>query len=103
MGSSPDIRGRAAGAPGPWLELFNEHYPALCAHAQRIVGCPADAEDVVQTVLCLLWRRHGRLCDVQAVRPFLLACVRNRARNFVRARAPARRLLVVSAELLDRA
>ena len=79
----------AASAPsreGWFEEIVREHTALAFTVALRVVGDPAIAEDVVQESLLSIWRQ-ARTYDRQrgSVRTWLLAVVRNRAIDRVRA------------------
>lgn len=59
--------------------LFHTEYAALCAFAERIVGSPQIAEDVVQSMFLKLWSGREQLPLVRSLRAYLFASTRNAA------------------------
>jgi RNA polymerase sigma-70 factor (ECF subfamily) len=55
--------------------------------ALRVVGSPAEAEDVVQESFLALWRQADRLDAEKGLRSYLLAIVHRRAIDRLRGRA----------------
>lgn len=70
-------------------QLFREHYDALCAYAERVLGSAADAEDVVQSVFVAL-SECGTGDDAHLMAlptaKYLYGAVRNRAVDVIRHR-----------------
>lgn len=68
-------------------ELYDRHGRAAYALAYRVVGDPETAEEVVQEVWLSVWRRAaGYQPERGSVRSWLLAGVRHRAIDVLRAR-----------------
>jgi RNA polymerase sigma-70 factor (sigma-E family) len=94
-GHSPDSRDSrddqtAAGGDRDQLaELFNSDYRALVRLA-RLLGDPADAEDVVQTAFARVYRR-GRLHDPDLAGAYLRTTVVNLVRSGWRRQLVVRR------------
>ncbi len=63
-----------------WL---SEQAPRLILFARQWVPCHADAEDVFHTAFVRFWRERERVRDRV---PFLFACVRTTALNWLRQR-----------------
>lgn len=73
------------GATAPTFDaLVRAHYGRLCNFAFRFVESRDVAEDVVQDVFTLLWRRREGF-DVRDPLPYLYQAVRNRAVSYRRA------------------
>ena len=71
-----------AGDGRAFAALFDLHRDRAFRHALRLVGSPADAEDVVAAAFFELWRRRERVRVVDdSVLPWLLVTVTNLARN----------------------
>lgn len=52
-----------AGDPGAFRQLFQEHSQAVLAHAVRVSGDRAGAEDVMAVVFLEAWRLREKLRD----------------------------------------
>lgn len=61
----------------------------MYAEALRILGDPAEAQDVVQDTYVRLWERRGALAEVDNHRAYAMAIVRNRCINL--SASPGRR------------
>lgn len=70
-----------------WRRLCCGYERLLRAQAYRVVRDAQDAEEVVQTVMLRLWLRRQRLPLIDNVEHYLLASVRNQARNLIRPNA----------------
>lgn len=74
-----------------FLRLFTAHEPAIRAHVRRLVPLRTDADDVMQEVAVVLWRKFGDLRAGEPFRPWafgvakyeVLAWHRDRARDRV--------------------
>jgi RNA polymerase sigma-70 factor (ECF subfamily) len=75
----PRIERIRAGNEAEFKELFQAHYPALCAFAYRFTGSTSGAEEIVQTVFVDLWEQRERLRVHTSLRSYLYAATRNRA------------------------
>jgi RNA polymerase sigma-70 factor (ECF subfamily) len=73
---------------------YDEHHPALCSFAKRLLGDQHAAEDLVQDVFLVLPEVAHRLTPEASVRSFLLGIAANRARHHVRARQRRSRFAV---------
>lgn len=70
------------------VQLFRDHYDALCDYAEHICGSAADGEDVVQGVFVALSERplsEGVIQELPTAR-YLYGAVRNRAIDVIRHR-----------------
>lgn len=73
-----------AGDEHAYEELFHLHYRELCRYAARISPNPGAAEEIVQEVFLKVWLRRDRLREVQTLRSYLYAAVRNHALNQIK-------------------
>jgi RNA polymerase sigma-70 factor, ECF subfamily len=71
---------------------YDEHHPAVCSFARRLLGDQQAAEDLVQEVFVVLPDLVHRLTPEASLRSFLLGIAANRARHHVRSRSRRRRL-----------
>ncbi len=78
----------AAGDERALAECQSRFGPLLLSYARRYVG-PNDAEDVVQKVMMEAWRGHVRYDPSRPLEAWLLAIVRRRAIDVLRARKAA--------------
>ncbi|MER8104602.1 RNA polymerase sigma factor [Kitasatospora sp. NPDC094016] len=75
-----------AGDPDAFRQLFQEHSHAVLAHAVRVSGDRAGAEDVMAMVFLEAWRLRDKLRDEGATpRPWLMGITVNVLRNRARA------------------
>jgi len=85
--SLPDaelIRGASAGLAEAREELARRYRGPAYVLALQLLGNREDALDVVQEAMLRLFATLGRLTPGRAVRPWLLAIVRNQARDLWR-------------------
>jgi RNA polymerase sigma factor (sigma-70 family) len=64
-----------------YTELVRRHQDVALRVAMLVVGDPTEAEDVAQEALVKAHRHLGRFTAGREFRPWLLAIVRNEARN----------------------
>lgn len=64
--------------------LFHAEYAPLCVFAEKIVGSPQVAEDVVQSMFLKLWSGRERLPVLNSLRAFLFASTRNAALDLLK-------------------
>jgi len=74
----------SAGDAGALEALYDAHAAAVYRQALFLLGCPADAEDVVQEVFLNLVRRRG--LPITDVKAYLLTAARNQACTLLRQR-----------------
>jgi RNA polymerase sigma-70 factor (ECF subfamily) len=78
------------------VELYRAHHAHVRAFAQRLLGCPAQAEDLVHDVFVALPRALAKFRGESSMRTFLIAVAVRHAQQHVRAvsrrRAAERRL-----------
>src|SRR5688572_16905276 len=75
----------ARGDPRAVARTYDEHHVAVRAFAQRLLGDPATAEDLVHDVFVRLPKAVARFRGESSLRTFLISIAVNRARHFVRA------------------
>src|SRR5947208_1362028 len=80
--------------------LFHAEYAALCAFAERIVGSPQIAEDVVQSMFLKVWSGRAQLPLVRSLRAYLFASTRNAALD-VRKKSAVERKWAARPDWLD--
>ncbi len=87
------LAGIAAGDGGAFLRLHERYAGLLYTAIHRILGDPADTEEVLQEVLCSLWRKADQYHPGRG-RPvtWLTSTARNRAIDRLRARKRQSRL-----------
>ncbi|WP_354585355.1 sigma-70 family RNA polymerase sigma factor [Hymenobacter sp. UYCo722] len=65
--------------------IYERYWDALHAHAGRKLGCPHEAEEIVQDLFVALWhKRHS--ADIQQLKPYLFAALKYRLIDSIRAR-----------------
>ena len=65
--------------------IYNRYWVDLHAHAGRKLGCPHEAEEIVQDLFVALWhKRHS--ADIQQLKPYLFAALKYRLIDSIRAR-----------------
>lgn len=64
--------------------LTERYYKSLCAFAFQIVDDYDTAEDVVQDTLVNIWVKRSRLSEVEEIKSYLYASVRNLAISTLR-------------------
>jgi RNA polymerase sigma-70 factor (ECF subfamily) len=96
------LDGRSTVGASEFDALYKRHAPAVHALLQRLLGPNLDAEDVLQEVFLIAWRKRKQLAG-DAAFSFLCRTAIHRARD-VRARARVRRCfkLMVASPAIDR-
>lgn len=79
--------------------LFDNEYDVMCRYAFQMLHDTAAAESVADDVVYSLWEHRQQLNIAGGLRPYLLAAVRNRCINELRARR--RRMARVAVGLAD--
>lgn len=69
--------------------IYDRYWDALHAHACRKLGCPHEAEEVVQDVFVALWHKR-REAVIQQLSPYLFAALKYRIIDCIRAQAVRR-------------
>lgn len=75
--------------------------PRMQRLAERLVGNPDEAADVVQDCFVALWNRRETLDEVEEVAAYSLRMVRNRSIDLLRRRRPTVELDMVDDDLID--
>lgn len=73
-----------AGDAAAFDAIFRGRYALLVGVAERMLRDRAVAEELVQEVMLALWRRREVLAPDEALGPYLVRAVRNRALNHLR-------------------
>ena len=65
--------------------IYDRYWNALHAHAGRKLGCPHEAEEIVQDLFVALWhKRHS--ADIQQLKSYLFTSLKYRLIDCIRAR-----------------
>lgn len=78
------LRGLTSGDTLHYSYIFKEYYSALCHYAEKIIGEPGYAEDIVQDVFEKLWQKPYAFEDLRHLKDFLYKATRNAALNFLK-------------------
>jgi RNA polymerase sigma-70 factor (ECF subfamily) len=73
-----------AGDEAAFDAIFRGRYAVLVGVAERMLRDRAVAEELAQEVLLALWRRRDSVAPDEALGPYLVRAVRNRALNHLR-------------------
>ncbi len=87
-----------ARSPTAARELFDTFAPRIRRLARRLGLHAADAEDVVQESMLVVWKRADRITKPEQLQPFVLGVAANQARALMRRRRWARALGLEPAE-----
>ena len=91
------VRRVADRRPEALAALYDRHAPLLLALARRILGNPADAEEVVQEALLQVWSQAGRYDPRRSsVTTWLVLIARSRAIDLLRSRRVREQAVVAS-------
>ena len=71
-----------------FAELTGRHFDAVYRVAWRVLGGPADAEDVTQEAFIKLWQNPSSLRDGKAIRAWLMRVASNQAIDRMRRKQP---------------
>ena len=82
-----DARPIAMTSPTGFAELYEQYYALVYRAALRVTGCPADAEDVLQTVFLRVLSQGGRQDPVLAPEAYFRRAAVNAAVDLLRRRA----------------
>jgi RNA polymerase sigma-70 factor (ECF subfamily) len=75
-----------AGLPLRFEDVFRQYAPYVAALVLKLIGRPADVDDVVQDVFIQAHRGLGSLRSAEALRPWLRRITVRRARRWLRKR-----------------
>ena len=89
--------------PQAFAELVRPHLESLYRLAYRLTGTVADAEDLLQDVLCRLYERRGELAAIESLGPWLKRVLHHRFVDGTRRRARQRLVSVGSSAEAERA
>ena len=64
--------------------LFDNFYNSLCNHALRLVKDATIAEDVVQEVMMMIWKKRAQIKIESSLKAYLYRSVTNRSLNHLR-------------------
>ena len=64
--------------------LFDNFYNSLCNHALRLVKDATIAEDVVQEVMMMIWKKRAQIKIESSLKAYLYRSVTNRSLNYLR-------------------
>ncbi|MGD8496590.1 MAG: sigma-70 family RNA polymerase sigma factor [Gemmatimonadales bacterium] len=88
-GRAPDaelVARALAGSEGAFAELVDRYNDLLTRHAQRMMGRPDDAEDVVQTAWIKAYRRLGQCRDPERFGAWVFRIAANGCKDALKAR-----------------
>jgi RNA polymerase sigma-70 factor (ECF subfamily) len=74
------------GSKAAFETLFRRYCGELCVFAERYIGTPETAEDLVHDVFCDVWDRRALFHPAGTVRSYLFQAVRNKAYNRLKRR-----------------
>ncbi|HWV65552.1 RNA polymerase sigma-70 factor [Chitinophaga sp.] len=78
------LRGLASADTFHYSHIFKAYYSALCLYAEKIIGEPGHAEDIVQDVFERLWQKPYAFETVRHLKDYLYKATRNAALNFLK-------------------
>lgn len=78
------LKGIASADTFHYSYIFKEYYSALCHYAEKIIGEPGHAEDMVQDVFERLWQKPYAFEDLRHLKDYLYKSTRNAALNFLK-------------------
>ena len=61
--------------------IYKTYYRPLCLHAQKIVGCEEDAEDIVQDFFTNLWEKRKNIDIDTSLKAYLYQGIHNKCLN----------------------
>jgi len=68
---------------GSFDNFIREHFPAICAVAERFVKSPSAAKDIAQDVIIKFWEKHKEK-KIESVSDYLFIMARNASLNYLR-------------------
>jgi RNA polymerase sigma-70 factor (ECF subfamily) len=75
---------RLQGKEEEFEKLFAECFGNLYSYAFSITKDAATAEEIIQTVLCLIWEKRERLEVNSSLKAYLFGCVYHECMNLIR-------------------
>lgn len=69
-----------------FAEIYDRYWDALHAHACRKLGCPHEAEEVVQDLFVALWHKRHGAGEIQQLNAYLFMALKYRVIDCVRAK-----------------
>src|SRR6476646_9831818 len=78
------VRAAAAGDAAAFTRIVARHHGDMARVAYVVVGDADLAQDAVQSAWSIAWRRLGTHRETSGLRPWLLAIVKNEARQLAR-------------------
>ena len=82
-----------AGDASAFEIVFRTHWPALNAHALRLLRSPDAAEEAVQEVFTRVWWNHATWSVQSSVRAYLMVATRNVCLNLIERDRTAHRFM----------
>ena len=73
-----------------FAEVYDRYWEVLHAQACRKLGCPHEAEEVVQDLFVALWHKRHGAGDIQQLRAYLFMALKYRVIDCIRAKAVRR-------------
>ena len=73
-----------------FAEVYDRYWEVLHAQACRKLGCPHEAEEVVQDLFVALWHKRHGAGDIQQLRAYLFTALKYRVIDCIRAKAVRR-------------
>lgn len=67
-------------------ELFRDYFVPLCSFAQKYIGDPDEAKDIIHHVFIGLWQKREEVDLSTSLKSYLFTGVHNRCLNFIRDR-----------------
>ena len=70
-----------------FAEIYERYYDLLHAQACRKLGCPHEAEEVVQDLFVTFWHKRHRAGEIQQLNAYLFTALKYRVIDCIRATA----------------
>ncbi|GAA4051211.1 RNA polymerase sigma-70 factor [Hymenobacter glaciei] len=70
-----------------FAEIYQRYWDELHAHACRKLGCPHEADEVVQDLFVALWNKRHSAPDIQQLNAYLFTALKYRVIDYLRAQA----------------
>ena len=81
------LRALAGDDEQAFAEIYERYWDDLHAHACRKLGCPHEAEEVVQDLFVALWNKRRRAADIEQLNAYLFTALKYRVIDCIRAQA----------------